>query len=52
MFEVNFTYHGINTIMYCHDNKFQDICEKYGMKIEKNINKLLFIYGGETSKKN
>ena len=51
MFEVNFTYHWINTIMYWHDNKFQDICEKYGIKIEKKINKLLFIYGGEILKK-
>ena len=51
MFEVNFTYHWINTIMYWHDNKFQDISEKYGIKIDKNINKLLSIYGGKILKR-
>ena len=52
MVEVNFAYNGINTTMYCkNDDKFQDICEKYCIKIEKDINKLIFIYGGEILKK-
>ena len=37
--------------MYWHDNKFQDISEKYGIKIDKNINKLLSIYGGKILKR-
>ena len=48
MAEVNFNYNGTNTLIQCTTNdKLKDICEKYCMKLQIDINKLIFIYGGE-----
>ena len=47
MAEVIFNYNGINTIIQCKiEDKMKDICEKLCLKIEIDINKLIFVYGG------
>ena len=44
MAEVNFNYNGITTLMQLNSNdKLKDICEKYCIKLQKDINKLIFI---------
>ena len=35
------------TIQCLSADKMKDICQKYSTKIEKNLNSLLFLYGGE-----
>ena len=48
MAEINFIYNGIETIIQCEINdKFREICKKFCIKIELDIFKLIFIYGGE-----
>ncbi len=52
MFEVHFIYNGKDTLIQCTENeKFNNICQSYSTKIERNINKLIFIYGGATLNK-
>ena len=49
MFEANvkFTFNCINTIIQCLiDEKMRDICQRYSSKIGRNINSLIFLYGG------
>ena len=48
MAEVNFNYNGTNTLIQCTTNdKLKYICSKYCIKLQIDINKLIFIYGGE-----
>ena len=48
MAEINFVYNGINTIIQTKINiKFKEVCQKFCIKLQKDINKLIFIYGGE-----
>ena len=48
MAEVIFKYNGVGVIIQCKiEDKFKDICEKFCIKSQKNINDLIFIYGGE-----
>ncbi len=48
MAEINFIYNGIETIIQCETNyQFKEICKKYCIKLELDINELIFIYGGE-----
>ena len=47
MSEVIFIYNDINTIILCSgDEKMKEICLKYCFKIQKDINNLIFLYGG------
>ena len=47
MAEVIFNYNGMNTTIQCSmEEKMKDICEKFSIKMQEDINKLLFIYGG------
>ena len=44
---VIFTLDGVNLAIKCTTkDKMKDICKRYSAKINKNINSLLFIYGG------
>ena len=44
---VIFNFEGIDVIIQCSKNeKMKDICQKYVNKIYKNINSLIFLYGG------
>ena len=44
---VIFTFEGINVKIQCSTNdKMKDICQKYANKIERNVNSLVFLYGG------
>ena len=48
MAEVIFKYNGIDTIIQCiTGDKLKDICEKFCIKVGIDINKIIFIYGGE-----
>ena len=45
--KVIFNFEGIDVTMQCSKNeKMKDICQKYVNKIDKNINSLIFLYGG------
>ena len=45
--KVIFIYEGRDVIIQClKDEKMKDICQKYVNKINKNINSLVFLYGG------
>ena len=47
MANVIFSYNEIKIIIQCSNtDKMKDICNKYACKINKNINSLYFIYGG------
>ena len=40
-----FSFDGVNIIIQCTtDDKMEDICKNYLIKINKNINSLLFLY--------
>ena len=42
-----FTFRGNNQIIQCSkDEKMIDICKRYSLQIEKNVNTLVFIYDG------
>ena len=46
--KVVFVLDGIDITIQClNQDKIKDICQKYAYKIEKNINTLLFLYGGK-----
>ena len=48
MAEINFNYLGRNTLIQCKsEDNLKDICEQYCIKLQKNINELIFIYSGE-----
>ena len=45
--KVIFNFEGIDTTIQCLTNeKMKDICQRYVNKIDKNINSLIFLYGG------
>ena len=47
MSKVLFIFDGIEVTIQCSkDEKMKDICQKYVNKINKNINSLIFLYGG------
>ena len=47
MAEAIFKYNGMDTTIQCKkEEKMKEICEKFTRKIEADINKLIFIYGG------
>ena len=47
MSEVNFIYNGINTLILCSkDETLKEICSKYAIKIQKNLDDLIFLFGG------
>ena len=44
---VLFQLEGVNVIVQCSiKDKMKDICQKYVTKVEKDINSLVFLYGG------
>ena len=44
---VIFTFEGINIKIQCStDDLMKDICQKYANKIGRNVNSLVFLYGG------
>ena len=44
---VVFTLDGVPLSIQCNENDvMKDICQKYANKIQKNINTLVFLYGG------
>ena len=46
MSEVNFIYNGINTLILCSkEETMKEICSKYAIKIKKNLDDLIFLYG-------
>ena len=48
MASISFLYNGIETIIQCTTNeKMEDICKKFSIKINNNINNLQFLYGGK-----
>ena len=48
MSEVIFIYNGSNTTILCSKNEtMKEICLKFSLKIQKDLNGLLFLYGGE-----
>ena len=45
--KVIFVYEGREVIIQCiKDEKMKDICQKYVNKINKDINSLVYLYGG------
>ena len=47
MSKVIFNFGGIDVEMQCtKEEKMIDICQRYANKIDKNINSLMFLYGG------
>ena len=52
MFEVGFNYNGGNTTIQCNIiDKMEDIFNKFGMKLGKDINSLYFLYGAKQLEK-
>ena len=48
MSSIIFTLNGVRTaIQYNQGDKIKDICQKYVQKVEKDVNNLFFVYGGE-----
>ena len=44
---VTFTLDGLPLLIQCNENDvMKDICQKYANKIQRNINTLVFLYGG------
>ena len=47
MSKVTFVFGGVEVIIQCtKEEKMKDICQRYANKIERNINSLIFLYGG------
>ena len=45
--KVMFSFGGEDATMQCStDEPTKDICQKFSNKIDKNINSLIFLYGG------
>ena len=48
MSKIIFNFGGIEIEIQClKDEKIKDICQRYVNKINKNLNSLIFLYGGE-----
>ena len=48
MSKVIFIFGGIEVIIQCtKEEKMKEICQRYVNKIEKNLNSLIFLYGGK-----
>ena len=48
MSKVIFIFGGIEVIIQCtKEEKMKEICQRYINKIEKNLNSLIFLYGGK-----
>ncbi len=44
---VIFNFEGVDVTVQCSkEEQMKDICQKYVNKIDKNINSLIFLYGG------
>ena len=44
---VIFTFDGREIAIQCsNDDKMRDVCQKFAVKAETNINSLIFLYGG------
>ena len=53
MSEVIFSYVGKKTIIQCNEkDKIKDICQRFAFNIGTDINKLYFLYGGNTIEQN
>ena len=53
MVEVEFIYNGIKTMIQCDINeKIKNICNKYLIKIGKDIKDIYFVYGGNVINEN
>ena len=51
MSEVIFNYKGVQNIIQCQpDSKMEDICNKYAIKISKDISEVAFLYNGNQLK--
>ena len=51
MAEAIFNYNGVNTVIQCNlEEKMKDIMNKFTNKIQKDLNSLNFLYGGEKLK--
>ena len=49
MAKVIFKFDGEETKVQCNENDtMEDICKRFCSKTEKNIDKIFFIYGGQT----
>ena len=47
MSKVTFVFGGVEVIIQCtKEEKMKDICQRYANKIERNVNSLIFLYGG------
>ncbi len=47
MAEVIFKYKGTDTLIQCNiEDKMKDICQKFCVKSELNLNDLVILYGG------
>ena len=45
--KIIFNFEGIDITIQCSiEDKIKDICQKFGTKIENNINSFIFLYGG------
>ena len=45
--KVIFTLDGVDVSIQCSkEDKIKDICQKFANKVDKNLNSLLFLYGG------
>ena len=45
--KVIFNFEGIDVTIQCStEESMKDICQRYSNKIDKNINSLIFLYGG------
>ena len=48
MSDVNFINNGIDTLILCSkEETMKEICSKYAIKIQKNLDDLIFLYGGK-----
>jgi len=49
MAEIIFTYNTIPTVIPCNKNEFmKEICQRFANKVQINISKVYFLYGGQT----
>ena len=49
MAEIEFIFNDIKTTIQCNINEMmKDICGKYVIKIDKDFNKIYFVYNGKT----
>ena len=49
MSQIGFTFNGQKTIIQCDKNeKMKNICNRFSLKIGKEMNSLIFIYNGNS----